>query len=95
MSIMIIAILGIIVVAAFMIVPRLSAGGAFSQTSSSQTEMSNKNKVVQTNTNGVSRTDVSGNGCACSNGVCEGNCSEMEQIDLQNFSPLDWVEQQT
>ena len=36
-------------------------------------------------------TDVAGNGCACSGGVCEGNCSDMEQIDLENFDPLDWV----
>ena len=40
-------------------------------------------------------TDVSGNGCACSNGVCEGNCSDMEQIDLENFDPLDYVQQHT
>jgi hypothetical protein len=40
-------------------------------------------------------TDVSGNGCACSNGVCEGNCSDMEQIDLENFDPLQYVQQHT
>ena len=39
--------------------------------------------------------DVSGNGCACSNGVCKGNCADMEQIDLENFDPLSWVEQNT
>jgi hypothetical protein len=93
MSLMIIAIMGIIAIAALMIVPRLSAGlgGVFSQTGGGTGGSSTR--VSQTD--GNTDIDVSGNGCACANGVCKGNCSDMEQIDLANFDPLDWVSQRT
>lgn len=55
--------------------------------------VSGANGITQRNSGGSSyNIDVQGNGCACVNGVCEGNCSDMEQIDLDNFDPLSWVE---
>ena len=45
--------------------------------------------------NGSPNLDVSGNGCACDSNGCIGNCSNMEQIDLENFDPLDWVKSHT
>lgn len=93
MSIMIFAVLGLIVVAAFMIVPRISGGFGLGANAKAG---GGGSKLVQANSNGGSNIDldVSGeNSCACANGVCKGNCSEMEQIDLENFDPLDWVQQ--
>ena len=60
------------------------------------TQQTNGNKIIQRNTKGGSNISVQGKGaCACANGVCEGDCSDMEPIDLENFDPLEWVEQHT
>ena len=66
-------------------------GGTMTQT---QTGSGGTNVSKSTCKNGDCNIDVSGNGCACANGVCKGNCSDMEKIDLENFDPLDWVQQQ-
>lgn len=56
---------------------------------------SGTNYTRTTCTNGDCDISVKGNGCACANGVCRGNCSDMEKIDLENFDPLEWVQQHT
>lgn len=77
-----------------------SGGGAQASTSpGGQTQTSTIKQTGSGNAsvkakNGNYDIDVSGNGCACANGVCEGNCSDMEEIDLENFDPLEWVESQ-
>lgn len=69
-------------------------GGAQASTSpSGGTTTTNGTSVKSTGSGSNYDIDVSGNGCACANGVCKGNCADMESIDLKNFDPLDWVEQ--
>lgn len=89
-----ILVLVIGVVALIYLAPRIS--GAFgSITSSSGGGGSGSKTSIQSSNGNDNNIDVSGNGCACSNGVCKGNCADMEDIDLENFDPFDWVSQRT
>lgn len=40
---------------------------------------------------GGPNVDVAGNGCACSNGKCIGNCSQMDSGGLNGMSPKEYV----
>jgi len=94
----IIAIVALVAAVIFLprIIPQLKnvlGGGAQANTNGGVSATGDQTATAGGDTGRM--TDVSGNGCACSNGVCEGNCSDMEQIDLENFDPLDWVQSHT
>jgi hypothetical protein len=101
-------VIGIIVVAVLAIIflPKIMQGVkgfSFSNTltttgNGAHASANGNSRIVQKNSgSGGSNIDidVEGNACACVNGICEGNCSDMEKIDLENFDPLSWVEEHT
>ena len=87
----------VVAVLAVIFLPKILKGGLLGGLGGAQASAGGNGglQVATGNGGGSYDVDVSGNGCACANGHCKGNCSDMEQIDLANFDPLEYVQQHT